>query len=160
MASRKQHHIGGDNVKIGKLFAALVVLVSLTVPALAAPMALPTSHYMAANLKMVTEEVSTTDGTVAKITGPMGVPIAFRTLDQVTCTAGKYDISMRIIKMDTNTVITATQPITFSAPTDGYVYSQPVVWQVLFPAVGWYRYEVIANGTPIAFYYFIVSFYV
>lgn len=147
-------------MKISKLFAVLVVLVSLTVPALAAPMALPTSHYMAVNLKMVTEEVSTTDGTVARITGPMGVPIAFRTLDQITCTTGKYDIFLRIVKMDTNTVVTATSPITITAPNDGYVFSQPVLWQVLFPTVGWYRYEVVANGTPIAFYYFIVAFYV
>lgn len=149
-------------MKISKLVTALAVMLSLAVPAtaLAAPMALPTSHYMAANLKMVTDEVSTTDGTVAKITGPLGVPIAFRTLDQLTCTAGKYEIFMRILRMETNAVVTATKPVTFTAPTDGYIYSQPIVWEVIFPTVGWYRYEVIANGTPVAFYYFIVAFYV
>jgi len=140
------------------LIVFLAVSLLMTAVAMAGPAALPTNHYMAVNLKMITEDTSATEATVGKITGPMGVPIVFRTFDQLTCNAGKYEIVMRIAKIDTNTVIATTRPIAVIAPHDGYVHSQPAVWQVLFPEVGWYRFEVVANGTPVAFYYFIVAF--
>lgn len=138
-------------------FFLVINLLAATL-ATAGPVILPTTHYMAANLRLITEDVSATDATAGKITGPMGVPIVFRTFDQFSCNVGKYELVMRIVKADTNAVIATTTPLTVNAPSDGYIHTQPAVWQVLFPAVGWYRYEIVANGAPVAFYYFTVAF--
>lgn len=144
--------------KVLLLLTFFTIFLASGAAAAAGPVILPTNHYMAANLKMITEETSATDSTVGKISGPMGVPILFRTFDQVTCNAGRYEILMRIIKTDTNQLIASSNPIPVTAPYDGYVHAQPAVWQVLFPVVGWYRFEVVANGTPIAYYFFLVVF--
>lgn len=146
--------------RCARVALALFLALAVAAPALAEPIALATTHYMAANVKMVTENNSATDGTVGNITGPMGVPIVFRTFDQLTCNAGKYDVVMRIVKVDTNEVVASTKPVSVTAGYDGYIHSQPAVWRVLFPAVGWYRYEIFANDKPVVYYYFIVSFIV
>lgn len=118
---------------------------------------LPTNHYMAANLRLVATNSSATEATLPNITGPIGVPLIFRTLDQVTCNSGKYEIVLRIVKTEDNTVVASTKPVSFTTTTNGYVYTQPVVWTVLFPAAGWYRFDVVINGQPIVYYYFTVS---
>jgi len=125
--------------------------------AFAQPRALPTTHYMAGSVRLVTKDSSATDNTFPNIMGPIGRPLIFKTFDQITCNAGSYEVSLRIVNPENNVVVTSTKPVAFSAATDGYVYSQPAVWQVLFPAVGWYRFDVLINGQAIASYFFVVT---
>lgn len=141
------------------LIASIIGIQALTSGLVYAQMrALPTNHYMATNVKLSMPDSSTAENTLPSISGPAGVPLIFKTFDQITCNTGNYEIIFRIVKADNNILITGTKPIPFNSPNHGYVYTQPVVWQVLFPEVGWYRYDVVVNNEVIASYFFTVAF--
>ena len=149
-------------MKITKKICTIVIMFTMfqtvvSTLAFAQPRALPTTHYMAGSVRLVTKDSSATDNTLPNIMGPIGRALIFKTFDQITCNAGSYEVSLRIVNPENNVVVTATKPVAFTATNDGYVYTQPAVWQVLFPAVGWYRFDVLINGQPIASYYFVVS---
>jgi hypothetical protein len=124
----------------------------------AQPRALPTTHFMTYNMQVLSPESAATSGSIAGIVTKPQTVVQFKTFDQFTCNAGNYELLLRIIRTDNNTVVAATKPIAFTAPMHASIYSQPAEWQVLFPVIGWYRYEVLINGQAVAFYYFIVSF--
>lgn len=141
-------------------FVLLALLATQLVPVAAAapPRVFPTNHYMAKDIVISPADSSSTNATLPGIVVRSPGPVTVKTYDQFTCLAGNHELVLRIVKNDDNTVIATTQPIQITAPNDGFVHTQPAVWQVVFPSVGWYRHEVIVNNTPIAYYHFIVSF--
>ncbi len=141
------------------LVVLLAVNLLLTASALAAvPGMLPTNHYMAKNISLASGDSSVADGTLPGIVVKPGMPVTLKTFDQFTCFAGNHELVLRIVKHDNGYVVASTNPITFKATHDGFVFTQPTAWNIQFPAIGWYRHEVIADGAPIAYYHFIVSF--
>lgn len=151
-----------NQLKTGKraLFILIAFLFLFSATAMAEERVLPTNHYMASTIRLNGNNSTATDSTLPSIIGPAGVPLMFRTLDQLSCNTGQYDIVLRIVKPEDGTVVAETKPVHFEATNNGFVYTQPAVWKVLFPAVGWYRHEVLINGAPIVYYYFVVSFLV
>lgn len=146
-------------ITIFSLMALLAGNLLLAAPASAAlPGMLPTNHYMAKNISLAAGDSSVADGTLPGIVVKPGTPVAVKTFDQFTCFAGNHELVLRIVKHDNGYVVASTNPITFKAPHDGFVFTQPTAWNIQFPAIGWYRHEVIADGAPIAYYHFIVSF--
>jgi hypothetical protein len=122
------------------------------------PQIFPTNHFMTYNISFTQKGNIITDGTVANLLAELNGVCSFKTLDQFTCNAGTSHLKMQIVSPVKNQVIASTQPITIDAPYRGFVYTQTANWQVLFPNVGWYRYEILAENQPVAYYYFVVSY--
>lgn len=138
-------------------FLAMFTLTAVPVVLAAQPGALPTTHYLAYKIEMLTSDTSTTS-TIAGIATKPNVVTNFVSLDQFTCNAGKYELTLRIVKPEDNTIVAATKPIVFTVADNGSVYSQPTQWQVTFPAAGWYRYDVLLGNRPLGTYYFMVTY--
>ena len=138
---------------------AILTVFTAAAPAVlaASPGALPTTHYMAYKIEMLTPDTSNTS-TIAGIVTKPNVVTNFVSLDQFTCNAGKYELTLRIVKPDDNTVVATTKPIAFTVAKDGTVYTQPTKWQVTFPSAGWYRFDVLLGDLPLGYYYFVVSY--
>ena len=144
--------------KITLLGLTIMLYLSTVAIVSAAPIVFPTNHFMAINVAVAPWGAISTDGTLTGLTGKQGATWAFKTVDQFTCNAGQSELMIQIVKTDENRVIAATNPIPINAPYNGYIHVQTINWQLIFPDIGWYRFEVLIDKQPIAFYYFIASY--
>lgn len=143
--------------RIYVLCTFILMSVLMTTTAFAYPKAFPTNHIMANNIFASPSGAIATDGILSGLSGNAGTTWSFKTVDQLTCSPGKFNLKMQITRAD-GKIIVATNPMLIDSPNNGYVHTQTAEWRVLFPDIGWYRYEVLIDDQPMAFYYFLVSF--
>jgi hypothetical protein len=84
----------------------------------------------------------------------LGKVNAFHTLDCFVCCKGKHTVFMRIVHLDSRTVIQGTDPFVIEAEYDGYTYSYTIGWQYKAELAGLFEYQVWADGQQIGTFRF------
>lgn len=142
-----------------RIFIGLLLCLLSVCPAAAqTAKAFPTSHIMTQAVLVYPAGYIASGQIFDSLTGIGGTVWTFKTLDQFSCLPGKTKIALQIVKADTNQLIAVSKPFVIDAAYSGYTHSQVTDWKILFPGIGWYRFEVLIDDQPMACYYFAVSF--
>lgn len=111
-----------------------------------------TNHSIAKSLQK-NDEGFTVHNPIVEFTG-INVNNVFHSLDNFVCRKGKYSVFMRIIHVDSGTIVQAVEPFVIQTDRDWYTYSYTIGWNYNVELAGLYEYQVFADGKKIGSFYF------
>jgi hypothetical protein len=79
----------------------------------------------------------------------------FHSLDCFVCRKGKYSVLMRIVHLDSGTIVQGIDPFVIEATCDWYTYSYTVGWQYEAALEGLHEYQILVNGKQIGAFRFV-----